>query len=67
MALNINKFEEECVSDEVIDQDYGTREICVCPLCLVWIGYVETSNRGVNHLLGGLGDHALDFLLVVGT
>lgn len=40
VAIDVHKLQEKCVTDQIINQCYGTRQACVGPLLRVRIGNV---------------------------
>lgn len=65
-ANNVDQFKEESVAYEIIHQSNCAVQISVLPLGRVWVGYVESSDGGVDDLVGGLWDVTFDFVLIFG-
>lgn len=64
VARDVHQLEEEGVAHQVVHECYGAHEPRVLPLGRVRVRDVEPCHRHVDDLVAGLGNGALDFLLI---
>lgn len=63
-AKNVDEFQEERVSHQVIDQHNCAYKSSVCPFCWIRISNVESTGGGIDNFIGCLWDCALDLFLI---
>lgn len=63
--VDIDHFEEEGISYEVVGEHDSAREAGVGPLAWIGICYIQSGDRCGLYLVGAGGDGALDAVLVL--
>ena len=66
VADDVNELEEKGVSDEVVDEDDGSREPRPRPFLDARVVHVEPHDGGVDDLVRRLRDDPFDLVLVCG-